>query len=114
MHELVITMNGYDLEVHFLDYVFKKVIGITRELQAYIPVGQDISLVTHDSLLSFIENIKKELATTGRSLPFVTSESAHGTVEKRLGEDEVFYFVVECSVATDQPVHFIGEPDNKE
>lgn len=34
VHELVITMNGYDLEGYFLDYVFKKVTGITRELQA--------------------------------------------------------------------------------
>lgn len=84
VHELVITMNGYDLEGHFLDYVFKKVTSIIRELQAYILVGQDISSVIHDSLSSFIENIIKELATTGRSLPFMTSESTHGTVEKCL------------------------------
>lgn len=63
MHDLVITMNGYDLEGHFLDYVFKKVIGITRKLQAYIPTGHDISSVTRDSLPSFIENIRNDLVT---------------------------------------------------
>lgn len=32
MHELVIIMNGYDLDGHFLDYVFKKVTSITGKL----------------------------------------------------------------------------------
>lgn len=70
--------------------------------------------MTRDSLPSFIENIRKELATTGRSLPFVTSESAHETIEKRLGEDEAFCFSVECSLATNQPTHFSDEPNNEE
>lgn len=39
MHELVITMNRFELKGHFLDYVFKKVTGITREIKTYIPVG---------------------------------------------------------------------------
>lgn len=111
---LITTMNCYDLEGHFLDYVSKRVLGIMRELLAYFPTSQDISSVTHDSLPGFIENIRKELATIGRSLPLVTSESAHGIVEKRLGEDEVFHFTVECSFATDQPVYFDNEPVNKE
>lgn len=113
MHEFVITMNGYDLEGQFLNYVFKIMTGITRKLQEYIPTSQDISLVTRDSLPSFIKNIRNELATI-RSLPFVTSESAHGTVEKCLGEDEAFRFVVECFLATDQHIHFSDEPNNEE
>lgn len=36
VQDLVITINGYDLEGHFLDHVFKKVTSIMRELQAYI------------------------------------------------------------------------------
>lgn len=59
-------------------------------------------------LLNFIENIKWELVTTGRSLPFVTSESAHGTVEKCLGEDEEFHCTLECSLASDQLAHLSG------
>lgn len=114
VHELIITMNGYDLEGHFLDYVFQKVIAFMCELQAYILISQDIFSVTRDSRPSFIENIKKELETTGRSLPFVTSESAHEIVEKCLGEDEAFRFVVECSLTTDQPTHFNDEPSNDE
>lgn len=96
MHDLIATMNGYDLEGHFLDYIFHKLTGITCELQAYIPTSQDISMVTRDTLSGFIENIKKEFATTGRSLPFVSFESTHGTVQKHLGEDEAFRFTVEC------------------
>lgn len=69
--------------------------------------------MNRNSLPSFIKNIRKELATTGRSLPFMTSESAHGTVEKCLGEDEAFHFTVKCSLATDQPVHFNDEPSNE-
>lgn len=107
-------MNGYDLEGHFLNYVFKKVTGIMRELQAYIPTGQDISSVIRDSFPSFIENIRMVLASIGRSLPFVTSEFAHGTVEKCLGEDKALRFVVECSLATNQPAHFSDEPSNEE
>lgn len=114
VQDLIITMNCYALASHFLDYVFKRVTGITREILAYFPAGQDISLVTRDSLPSLIENIRKELAAIGRSLPFVTSESAHETVEKCLGEDEAFCFMVECSLATDQPIHFGHEPTNVE
>lgn len=88
--------------------------SITKELQAYIPIGQDISSRNRDSILGFIENIIKELAATRRSLPFVTSEFAHRTMEKCLGEDEAFCFVVKCSLATDQPVHSSDEPSNEE
>jgi hypothetical protein len=65
VQDLITTMNCYDLEGHFLDYVFKKTTGIIRELQAYIPTSQDISLVTRNLFSNFIENIKKELATMG-------------------------------------------------
>lgn len=95
-----------------MDYIFKKVTSIIKEILAYFPISQAISLVTRDSFLSLIENIKKELASIRWSLPFVTSEYAHGIVEKRLGEDEVFHFVVECSLATNHPVHFGEEPAN--
>lgn len=114
VQERIVTMNGYDLEGLFLDYVFQKVIGIMCELQVYIPSGQDISMVNHDYLLGFIENIKKELTAMGRSLPFMTSESAHGIVEKLLGGDEAFHFAVECSLATVQLTHFSCEPSNEE
>lgn len=70
--------------------------------------------MTWDSLPSFIENIKKELAAAGRSLLIMTSEYTHGTVEKHLGEDEALLFIVECSLAINQPTHFSGEPNNKE
>lgn len=43
----------------------------------------------------------------------MTSESAHGTVEKCLGDDEAFHFAVECSLATDQPTHFNDEPNSE-
>lgn len=114
MHNLIVTMSCYSLECYFLDYVFKRVTGITREILAYFLIGQDISSVTRDSLPSLIESIKKELAATGRSLPFVTSESELETVEKRLKEDVAFHFVVECSLATNQPIHFSEEPANEE
>lgn len=100
--ELVTIMNGYVLNNHFLDYVFRKVTGITIELNAFIHVGQAISMLLRTTLPRFIENIRKELAATGKSLPFVTSESGHGVVEARLGEDEVFRFSIECSLATNQ------------
>lgn len=44
----------------------------------------------------------------------MTSESAHRTVEKCLGEDEVFHFAVECSLVSNQPIHFSDEPSNEE
>lgn len=85
-----------------------------RELQAYIPIGQDIYMMTYDSLPIFIKIIKKELAATRRSLPFVTSEYAHNMVERRLGEDEALHLAIKCSLAADQPTHFSDDPSNKE
>lgn len=71
-------------------------------------------MVTHDTLPSFIKNIKKEFVTTGRSLYFVTSEYAHGIMEKHLREAEAFHFAVECSFSTNQPTHFVDESTNEE
>lgn len=57
VQDLIITMNNYALEGHFLDYVFKRVTGLIREILAYFHTSQDISLIKCDSLPSLIENI---------------------------------------------------------
>lgn len=44
----------------------------------------------------------------------MTLEFVHGTMEKCLGEDEAFYFIVECLLAIDQPTHFSDDPSNEE
>lgn len=67
--------------------------------------------MTCDTLPSFIKNIRKELATTRRS---VTSKFSHGTIKKFLREDAAFCFAIECSLATNQHVHFSDEPSNEE
>lgn len=65
-------------------------------------------MLTRDTFPGFIENIRKELVATSKSLPKC------GTVEAHLGEDEEHHFGVECSLATNLPINFDVKPVNEE